>query len=348
MPNTDPVPHSAPWPEQISDDQDQLDKVEITAALTERYREAPNEEIAQERYELVKRIRDRDPLDIAHNTERALAGIEQFYVDNNLHGKRGMGRALAQARGLRGLRSKADVFEKTFDQTLFSDIEHGAPDLGDEVELKSPATLAHESGVSVREKARYTGALDIAMGNTDYVFANTKALKSVAGHSRNHYKITSDNGYVVPTDIAVMYPTNRMFGTRDNGVMQLELYADNIHAIPGFKKVFALYSAALFDSPDDALGFYQTFRHVMNEARRWDLDEREDGTNYHRWAAYGPHSRDNNMELGQAYVDQDARANDRSHAITLAMRELVERYNIYPPMEPEFQFRDKVAATRSE
>lgn len=344
---TDPIPQLNSRQELPQENEAQLDVREISSALEESYGVASSEEIEQKRLEAASRIRERDPLDIDQNAERALAGIEQFYSEKSASGKTGMRKALFQARRLRKLHGKADTFAKAFDEILFSAIQHGAPDLGDEVELKSPAVLAKESGVSTQEAARYSGAFDDAIGNTNYVFANADVLTSVTGRSRNHYTITSGDGYVVPVDITNMHPTRRMNDLGDRGVLQLGMYADNIYSIPGFKKVFALYSAALFDSPEDALGFYQTYKHMMSMGSRWDLDEGENGLYDNRWSTYGPHSQNHHTELGASYADKDSRANDKAHAIALSMRELLEQYDIYPPMEPEFQFRDKVAAKRS-
>lgn len=340
---TDPTPQTALSHEHADEDHANLD---VYGGLKGQYSEAQNEDIEQERHELVDRIRDRDPLDIAQNTERTLAGIERSYLKADTSKKHGLGKAISQARRLRKLRRKADTFAKAFDKTVFSDIEHAGPDLGDEVELKSPAALAKEEGLDIKDKAKHSGGLDMAMGNTDYVFATTKALASVTSlFGRERYKITSDEGYVVSTDISYMHPTRKMIKAGDYGVMQLGLYADNIHTIPGFKKVFALYSAALFDSPDEALGFYQTYKHMMSQGGRWDLDE-DDGGFRSRWSSYGAWAQHSQTEFGRQYTDSEGAANDKSHAIALVMRELVERYNIYPPIEPEFQFKDKVAATR--
>jgi hypothetical protein len=322
-----------------------LSDLEISAAVAEQYGVAKDPEAEQQRLEIVHKIRDREPTEIAYNAAKAVAGIEQFYAQEKTSGKRGLLKGLSSARHLRELHKKATEFGRFFDETVFSDIEHATRNnIGENVELKSPQTLAVESGTSIHDNGPHSGGVDVAMGNANYVFANTNELVSFTGVGSNRYKITSDDGYAVPVDVAYTDIRAVASESEDYAVRKLGLYADNIYTIPDFKTVFALYGAALFDSPQDAVGFYKTFKHMMAQARRWDLDDKGDGSNYHKWDTYGPNNQNDNRNVDEYATDRYA--NDRAHTIALRMRELVEDYGIYPPLEPEFQFKGKVEAAR--
>src|SRR5690606_22810648 len=118
-------------------------------------------------------------------------------------------------------------------------IEHALKSEGsfdDEIDLKSASALAKEAGIDLADVVRSQGGLDIVIGNVDYVFANTNTLASYTGGSgmaKNRYKITSEDGYAVPCDIAYTFP-ERSQAHQDYGLEALNLYADNIYTIADF------------------------------------------------------------------------------------------------------------------
>ena len=299
-------------------------------------RGAPTREASRRRSIAVDRIRNRDEHDVAHNERRASDTIETFYLNTITESTTKIGRLLK----LRQLRKRADQFHETFDELLFADIEHVTPhDIGETATLQSVQERAQNADVEISNQ----GYIDDAVGNLDYVFANAKGLKSYTGSSAKYaYRIESDDGYAVPMDMTDVYPA---IGNSEHDYQgaQLELYADNVFSIPDFKKVFALYAAALFDSPEDALGYYQAFRHSIRNGR-WD---HVDGD--HAWAIHA----DSGSGGYEKYMQQDQRGhfisepNETAAAIALRMKQLAER-GVYPPMEPEFQFRRQVEASRVE
>lgn len=288
--------------------------------------------------------------DIEANARKATHAIEKSYLGDELEGKLPLTRVLTGAVRRLQLRKKAERFEAEFEAALFSNVEHatGFDSLVDnETELKSVAVLAEDVGVDLAEQALNHGSEDIAIGNASYVFANTNMLASRTaggGYASNRYKITSEDGYAAPYDIAYTYPDTHSSSYEDYGAARLNLYADNIYAIPDFKKVFSLYSASLFETPQDAIGFYKTFKSMMETGNRWKLDKEGDTDN--RWLPSG----DADRNIAQRYTRETKyggfEASDRSHAIALKMRQMLNEYGVYPPMEPEFQFRDAVQGER--
>lgn len=295
-------------------------------------RDAPDRAAQERRFFAMDFIRNRNPEDIAANAIVATREIERLYLENH-YDKSRFGKKIA----LRSLHKKARAFQDAFDERVFGRVESAVPseiDLSDNAELQSAdmrATIAGKDWQFVN--GLHQGYLDAAIGNTDYVFANAEPLKSYTGYtSRNVYNITSQDGYVTPVDILYTIPVNSV--NNDYEGSQLDLYARNIYSIPDFKKVFALYNAALFDSPEDAIGFARAFRHAVPYGK-WG-----EGDAVPEWSP---------REVYDKFTEQDAhgthvlRSNSKVASIAWRMKQLAAR-GVYPPLEPEFQFRGSVMA----
>ena len=297
-------------------------------------RSAPNSETSRRRFIALDLIRKREAEHIADNAIVAERHIESNYLDNIV----GATGKIHRAVKLRALRRKAAKFSEYFDETLFSDIEHSTRnDLGDTVEFHSSTERERLTG----EGGLHTGSHDTAIGNDTYVFANTKQLKSFAGTQRNVYKINSDEGYVVPMDIAYMHVPWHAERRHEDGYdyesENLEFYAANIYSIQDFKEVFALYTASLFDSPDDAIGFFKNFKRSIGDGR-WNGAGNGEGFmpsegTYDKFLA---RDRLNNPVL---------LPNEEAVEIAGKMKVLADM-GVYPPAEPEFQFPHRIVGRK--
>jgi len=172
--------------------------------------------------------------------------------------------------------------------------------------------LATEKGVKSEEAAAHSGDRDREIGNTHYVFANADTLRSRSAGGPYAYRIATDEGYVVPLDIAsIRSPdlvTPRSKDEADN--YDLDMYAKNLYTIPDFKVLFATYCAVLFDQPDAAIDFFHRNWFWPDSAKCWD--------------------------------DAQMRDDGEDSPIKRRMRELLIKGGIEPPVSPEFQFKDQV------
>lgn len=276
----------------------------------------------------VDRVRLRNSEDLQHNFDRAMTALQETYIREKQAEKRPLLRfiqpdILTRRKSIAELDRKAGQFADYFEAPVFGNVLHAAEaELSDEVELKSPNMLAIEAGKSVQDTSKSSGERDRIIGNTDYVFANSVELPSRSFFFNNTYRIASEDGYVVPVDIADFKLTAEQFLPGSEGKYidaQIGLYADNIYKIPDFKKFFATYNAAFFDSPQDALDFYKAYGRNVIMADFWE----------HPTVG------------GRAKFPEE-----HDQTIFERMRELYNKHHVYPPIMPEFQFRHSVPAKR--
>lgn len=307
------------------------DRLQIKDIQAELHRLGNNDQ-----HELAKKIKERTPKDLEHNYTNALHSLlEEYRTKSGDVNQRQTVRS-----HLRGIfrkphdeikemfEDKAGEFREAFDVILFPHIEHSAPNtLPDEMELKSPPLLAKESGKSVEEESHSSGTLDQSIGNTDYVFANFNSMpsRSFNRYGRN-FEIISTDGYAVPIDIADLKALPSMAKDGNYRTSMLEAYANNIFTLSQFKEVFSAYAAVFFDTPEDALLFFNRYTESQDISRAdfWESDIDS------KWGSSG---------LTEAEKAEDSRRFNQ-------MRSFFEKTGIYPPFCPEIQFKDKVSAKR--
>lgn len=299
-------------------------------------RSAPNSEIGRRRFLALDLIRKREAEHIADNATVAERHIESNYLDNIVGATGKIHRTLKR----RALRKKAAKFAKYFNETFFSDIEHSTKvDLGDTVEFHSSVERERLTGTAGSQ----TGSGDVALGNDMYVFANARQLKSPAGIQRNVYKINSEDGYVVPMDIAYTsvpwHEDHRHVDGYDYESENMELYAANIYSIQDFKKVFALYTASLFESPDEAISFFQMYRRSIGQ-NNWERAGDDKGFIPERTGG-----KSNNLLAHDSLGNTMHQPNEKAIRIAKNMKTLADK-GVYPPAEPEFQFPHRIAARK--
>lgn len=261
-----------------------------------------------------ERIRKRDSEDLKNNFNRSVKGIYDFYIEKQTQllpkGLRSTLKLILKKYLVAKLEHKADLFGKEFESTVFSNIIHFTDnDLGLEVQLKSPSLLAKEKGVLLEEIPTHTNLSDVEIGNDRYVFARSPLLWSrYQAAGKYAYKIESEEGDVVPIDIADLKSDNPLALGYD-----YKCYADNVYAFADFKRLFSLYCAAVFPSSEEAIKVLK----LQGDQMFYD---------FYYW-----------LESVEGYPDSEIR---------LKMRNLLSRARVYPPISPEFQFKDKVMAKR--
>jgi len=295
------------------------------------------QELADPVTEQFRRIRERRPEDIQKNAERAVQGIVDWYVaeKTNSHTSSRLGKILEKipgrnpaAKDKKELQRKTESFRTYFDENVFNKVEHSTKSqLPDEAFLKSPGLLATEKGNDIRDNSAHTVDDDVLMGNTDYVFANFYDLPSrTFSQYGPNYVIESQDAFAVPVDIADLKIPSSMLkeDLSDFRLKQMKAYADNIFTFADFKNVFSLYSAAMFETPQDAITFFTRYGSSIDIAKAafWE------STSY--W--------------GQGNMTEDQLAVENNKLIQ--MKKLFINKGIYPPFSPEVQFKDKVTAKK--
>lgn len=286
-------------------------------------------EFTGRRLAAIERIRNRKPEDITANANRAIASIEDVYITQSTDHNR------------ETLQRKVTHFAEYFDRTVFDAILHATQDLGKHIELKSPATLAQESGSDISQTGTNSKPLDVLIGNTDYIFGNSPSmpsydLLSIAEKTGAQYRLSKFNEadvFVVPLDIVHFHDLART-DSDDSLAVTLEQYANNIYSMQDFKKIFASYNAALFETPQQAIEFYNNFSGAFRFGRNWRSLDSDSDLDWPR--APGPESARNMLRLMK--TDE--------HDAALRMRDIMWRFGVYPPLAPEFQAPHKVSAER--
>lgn len=282
----------------------------------------------------VERIRTRDPQDLKDNANRALNALEELYISQELMSipqpMKLLPNYILERYLLKKLRKKVSYFQKEFDTTFFNNIVHATlKSMPDEPELKSPNYLAKEKGLTIEGTSSHTGGSDIEIGNSDYVFAGSLKLPSrgmamATGEDAKIYRINSENGYAVPVDIADLQGYEEWHYSQQTETWMdflKDIYANNIYTIKDFKKVFSTYSAVLFESPNQAINSLHNI---------WTITF---GT---PWTETQLDRSLNNMEQEHHPLPENQKK------ALLLMRTLLRKHKLYPPFEPEFQFKDRV------
>lgn len=273
------------------------------------------EDSAKERARLVKIIKERKPETLKQNLQESIRALAAFYLKQELPDNRLLQFFLKdQIRGK--LKEKATDFYAYFNQNFFSKVTHWSSAEIPEALLKSSEKLAAEKGLTSTETSTQSGKLDQEIGNTDYVFANSEALTSRSAVGTSRYRISTQEGYVVPLDIAfVKSPDDTI---RQNQALSenynLRVYGKNLLTIPDFKVFFATYCAVFFDQPQDAIEFF---------------------SKNHYWP-----------DLADCWDDSRLAGDDPDSTLKRKIRDLLVKSEILPPVSPEFQFKDQVQAKK--
>ena len=266
-----------------------------------------------------ERIEKKDAEDLENNFHRAMKGIDDFCKEKQIpllpKAIRMLPKSVLELYLARKLKAKTEEFDRELESTVFSNITHfTAKDLGQEVELKSPDVLSNERGKSTvdYDKEFHTGFSDIEMGNSHYIFAGSTYLLSRSMEGKFRYKIESKDGYVMPMDIADARSDNPDKRRRS---YDYAMYADNVYKLSDFKLLFSHYCAAVFNSPKEALSYLQ--------------DE--------HWRMFG-----NN----DYWFEPPSEYRSPNSEIRLSMKSLLSRARVFPPLAPEFLFKDRVMGKR--
>jgi hypothetical protein len=282
--------------------------------------------IIEARENNLRRIIERNPTEIHENYDRAVQALEAYHLSRS--------RIPVLRRlfgGVSQLHKKADLFYSYYDTTVFDKIGHTASvDLGPTATLRSPERLAFQAGLK-ESKGHHSNDLDRTIGNTHYVFAGLDATPSRSyspRSSQTYYIAPSTPGYAVPIDIVdIKWPYLWSYDITNGGYEypHLQMYADNIFDIPDFKRLYALYNATIFNEPQEAINFYKTQRFNFECADCWLSDQLL--TDWFSDIKPSPPLEPDNTRMGQ-------------------MRDILINYGIYPPVAPEFQYRDEVLGSR--
>lgn len=268
----------------------------------------PISSIDRERIEAVDRIKTRTPELLQANYAQTMSRLMS----------KGSEKMPRQGRGIRSLLERRGANQKDFNQKVrefnvyhrqntFGTIVHVSTNIGDasnQVTLKAPSLLGSSAS---------SGVLDEEIGNTNYVFAASNRLRSnsARGGGRKQYVIDSRDCFAVPMDIAHIH-SHDFDGSE---TARLQFYANNIFTYDQFVEIFSAYTALLFDSPEEAVEFFERKWFYPDNANAWNVEE----------------------------LEETSRQNP-DDAILLKMARLYKEEGIVPPISPEFQYLNQVDA----
>lgn len=263
----------------------------------------------------VAKIKERSPETLKANFENGMRVLQDEYFIKRTRERRFGSFLFNRDRAVKELSQKAKSFKDYFDQKVFANIIHTSS-LEFEEDESGQVTLlsANRAG-----GAKHQGDFDASIGSNDMIFANSRTLRSRSFGGPNHYKISANDAYVVPMDVAVMHAWNRS-GEELNDE-SIAFYASrNIFSASDFETYFSTYCATLFETPEDAINFFQANNFLPLQAGVWHSDE-------------------NVLKRVQ---------DEKEKGIALKMRELYVKKNLFPPFSPEWQFKDEVKAVKVE
>lgn len=265
----------------------------------------------------VAKIKERSPETLKANFENGMRVLQDEYFVKRTRERRFGSFLFSKDKAVKELNQKAKGFKDYFDQKLFANIIHTSS-LEFEDDESGQVTLLSANRVG---GARHQGDFDASIGSNDMIFANSRTLRSRSFGGPNHYKISSKDAYVVPMDVAVMHAWNAS-GEELNDESIAFYASKNIFSATDFETYFSTYCATLFDTPEDAIKFFQVNNFLPLKAGVWHSDDR--------------------------LVRSLMSSGEKDKQIAIKMRELYIKKNLFPPFSPEWQFRDEVKAVKVE
>lgn len=216
----------------------------------------------------------------------------------------------------RALMEKKNRFAQYFEQHNFGRLIHASPN---DIPTDSDGFVTIKSAQDVSFAAQ-SGSLSSAMGHLSMVFTGPFGMVSTSRSSDFTYVIDNPSRYpgvAVPADFGhIAHPPELVDAPEAlKNRIDLDLYARNIYSIADFKDFFALYAAYLFDSPQQAILFFQ--RHYIDIDSEYALDQK----------------------MIDTWEEPDRSVMNR-------MKELFETYGIIIPVSPEIQFTTEVKARK--
>lgn len=265
----------------------------------------------------ITKIKERSAETLKVNFEAAMGVLQDEYFSKRIK-ERKLGSFLyGRNNAVKELNQKTKFFKDYFDQKVFSNIIHTSS-LEFETDENGQVTLASANRVG---GAKHQGEFDAAIGSNDMIFANSRMLRSRSFGGANHYKISSKDAYVMPVDIAEVHAWNPV-GEEFYNESRAFYVSKNIFSAKDFETYFSTYCATLFDTPQDAIKFFQANNFLPLRAGIWHSEER----------------------LVRALMTKG----EKEKQIALKMRELYINKNLFPPFSPEWQFKDEVKAVKVE
>ena len=269
-----------------------------------------------------KAASERTPETVKENFERSMGVLKDFYFAKKFGEKRFKFIPLSRDKTDKELEAKAAKFKRFFAQRLYTEIIHGSEvdlpeDENGEVTLLSIEGVAKKLGKPVDEVVKHQGELDKKLGSNSMVFGNSSAMTSRSAGGKFCYQITSEEGWVVPLDVAdTLAPSHAAEVSSD--ATRAYNYARNIYSITDFPDFFATYCATVFDSPIQALTFL-TFNYMLPQI------------------------------AGVWYSEEEAAKHvnlDEFKRFAGPIRNLYAQHHIVPPFSPEWQYKDEVKAKK--